>query len=95
MRLKPDIKAFIKQNGRELFPEAEIYLFGSRLNDHEKGGDIDLLLLSDKKIDTKQIRKFRIRFFKSFGWQKIDLVNFTREERSTFKNLVLTNAQAI
>jgi len=95
MRLKPEIKTFIKKNSQELFPEAEIYLFGSRLNDNEKGGDIDLLLLSDKKIAREQLRTFRIRFYKCFGWQKIDLVNFTRQDNSTFKNLILTNAQAI
>jgi predicted nucleotidyltransferase len=95
MRLKPEIKSFIKSTAFKLFPEAEIYLFGSRVNDNGLGGDIDILLLTEKKIDTKKLRAFRINFYKHFGWQKIDLVNFTKNENSTFKELILTEAQPI
>ena len=95
MRLNPEIKAFIKETAEKLFPEAEIYLFGSRLNDMERGGDIDLLLLTEKKIEAKKMRNFRINFYKKFGWQKIDLVNFTKADNTAFKKLVLTKAQAL
>ena len=95
MRLRPEIKAFIKESAKKLFPEAEIYLFGSRVNDNALGGDIDLLILSEKKIEQKLIRSFRINFYKRFGWQKIDVVNFTKAEKTTFKQLILTNAKAI
>lgn len=95
MRLKPEIISFIKETAKILFPEVEMYLFGSRLHDHERGGDIDLLILSEEKIDSKKLRRFRIGFYKKFGWQKIDLVNFTKKDNSTFKKLILTSAQAI
>lgn len=95
MRLKPEIKTFIKESAEKLFPGAEIYLFGSRVHDDSVGGDIDLLVLSPQKIDAKTIRSFRINFYKRFGWQKIDIVNFTKTEKATFKKLILTEAKAI
>ena len=95
MRLKPEIKSFIREKANQLFPEAEIFLFGSRVNDNEKGGDIDILILSDQKIEKKFLRAFRTDFFRKFGWQKIDLINFTKDEESTFKKIVLNNCQPI
>ena len=65
---------------------------GSRTNDNAKGGDIDLLLLSQKKVPKDKLRQFRINFYKKFGWQKIDLVNFTFEENTVFKQIALTNS---
>jgi predicted nucleotidyltransferase len=93
MRLKPEIKQFIKETAIKLFPNSEMYLFGSRINNHTLGGDIDILVLSDEKIDRKLLRQFRIEIYKRFGWQKIDLVNFTKNDNSTFKQLILPNAQ--
>lgn len=95
MRLKPEIREFLKETANTLFPGTEMYLFGSRLNDDLKGGDIDILLLSNSKIDSRKLRKFRIAFFKKFGWQKIDLINFTKKENSNFKQLILKDAQTI
>jgi len=95
MRLKKEIKNFIEEKTSIMFPGVEIYLFGSRLDDNGRGGDIDLLLLSEQKIDTRKLRRFRLEFYKKFGWQKIDLINFTKEDNTTFKKLILTSAQAI
>ena len=95
MRLKPEIINFIKSASRKLFPESEIYLFGSRVNNNAKGGDIDLLILSDIKLENKELRRFRIDFYKKFGWQKIDLVNFTKSDNSIFKRLIIKDAQPI
>jgi len=95
MRLKKEIQVFIKDTAQRMFPDAEFYLFGSRLDEEESGGDIDILILSDKKIDNRQLRLFRVGFYKKFGWQKVDLVNFTRTDNSIFKNLILSKAQPI
>jgi len=43
MRLSTQQIQVIKQTTREIFgPEAKVSLFGSRLNDQLRGGDIDL-----------------------------------------------------
>jgi predicted nucleotidyltransferase len=95
MRLKPEIKAFIKETATRLFPDSDIYLFGSRTDENKRGGDIDILLLSENKIENKVLRHFRLDFYKKFGWQIIDLDNLTTRDNSTFKKLILPNAQAL
>lgn len=89
MRLKPQIKDFIKQNLKQLAPESRIYLYGSRCRDEARGGDIDILLLTPGKISQQSLRKFRRDFYKRFGWQKIDITNFSFEEEHPFKQYVL------
>ena len=93
MRLKPEIKKYTQDTSSILFPDAEVYLFGSRTNEKSRGGDIDLLILSDSKIEKSKIRNFRIGFIKKYGWQKLDLVNFTKDDNSTFKQIILKEAQ--
>ncbi|WP_340112500.1 nucleotidyltransferase domain-containing protein [Maribellus mangrovi] len=95
MRLKNEIKTFIKDKAHDLSPDTEVYLFGSRTNDQGRGGDIDILLLTDQMINKTRLRRFRLDFYKKFGWQKIDLVNFTKNDTSAFKRLILTTAQPI
>ena len=54
-------------------PEARIILFGSRANDHAKGGDIDLLIVSDR-IGLHQEWEIRRDILDEIGWQKLDLI---------------------
>jgi predicted nucleotidyltransferase len=69
-------------------PKAEVYLFGSRTSNEARGGDIDILILSEERIPAGSIRILRREFFKSFGWQKLDLINFLFNEENPFKNLI-------
>ena len=46
MRLKEFEIRTIEEAVHSLDPDAAIYLFGSRADDKQKGGDIDLLILS-------------------------------------------------
>ena len=45
MRLTPEQVTIIKKAGAETFGDsARVWLFGSRVDDHKRGGDIDLLI---------------------------------------------------
>jgi uncharacterized protein len=81
MRLKLKDVEFIKQTARDYFgKEAKIYLFGSRVSDHKKGGDIDLYIETNSKdwLFDKKVKMLKA-LYKKLGEQKIDVVinNFT------------------
>ena len=73
MRLSRDQIENLKKSVNQLDPDAEVILFGSRVNDELKGGDIDLLILSGK-IDRKDVWKIKDNFFEKFGEQKLDII---------------------
>ena len=59
MRLTDEQK-IIKTHTSKIFgPKAHVLLFGSRVHDSEKGGDIDLLIISDQ-IDFSEKLKLKI-----------------------------------
>ena len=92
MRLNKDIENFISQYIKENFSGANVFLFGSRTDDNKKSGDIDVLILSEEKLSFSDLSKMRFSFYKTFGEQKIDLVNFTFSEENPFKNIALEQA---
>jgi predicted nucleotidyltransferase len=92
MRLKEEIAEFIRQYIKDNFPGARVYLFGSRADDNKKGGDIDVLILSSEKLSFSDLSKMRINFYKSFGEQKIDLINYSFTDENPFKKIALNQA---
>jgi uncharacterized protein len=92
MRLSPEILDFLKNEVAEIQVPARMYLFGSRTKDEAKGGDIDILILSEAKLERQILRNIRIRFLKKFGDTKLDIVNFTFEEKSAFKEVIMDDA---
>jgi len=92
MRLKPKIAQYFKQKTACLQTRAEAYLFGSRVRETKRGGDIDILILSEDQISRKTLRQIKIDFYKEFGLQKLDLVNFTYDEQHPFKSLIMDEA---
>jgi len=54
-------------------PQAEIYLFGSRIDDEGRGGDIDLLVIS-KRIDLMTKLDILGEIHRRLGDRRIDLV---------------------
>ena len=91
MRLNPEIANYLKQLILDKIPGSTIYLFGSRVNDMARGGDIDVLILTTDPTEKSILRKIRIEFIKKFGWRKIDLVNFTYSDKSIFKQVIESN----
>ena len=57
MRLSKKEVKVIKTTVLEVFQDSKIYLFGSRLDDSKKGGDIDLFIISnDENLFEKKIK---------------------------------------
>ena len=82
MRLSAQYVTTIKKYFYEFFKEGDVYLFGSRVDDSKKGGDIDLyFVLNDfQDIFEKKI-KFLARVKRALGDQKIDIVFNTDSTR--------------
>ncbi len=75
MRLNKRYQEVIKRSFLEVFQKGEIYLFGSRVDDKQKGGDIDLYLRveTNENLFHKKL-KFLAKIKKEIGEQKIDVV---------------------
>ena len=58
---------------RRFDPAAEIYLYGSRTDDAARGGDIDLLVISDN-LGFHYVLRLRTRILDRIGWQQLDLL---------------------
>ena len=76
MRLNNFEQDMIKKAFLEVFESGNIYLFGSRVDDTKRGGDIDLYLVPEIKFDDERNRKinFMIKLDEYIGEQKIDVV---------------------
>ena len=79
MRLPPQTVQAIEQAAREFFaPGSTIRLFGSRLDDRRRGGDIDLLIEPPVPLPpAEQISRrngFLARLYRQLGEQKIDVL---------------------
>jgi predicted nucleotidyltransferase len=78
MRLLDSEIELIKSSFKEVFEDGYIYLFGSRVDDSSRGGDIDLFIIPkhklpiDKLLDKKS--KFRLLLEDRLGEQSIDIV---------------------
>jgi len=95
MRISPQEVDFLKKNILSVVPEAVVYLFGSRIDDDKKGGDIDIMVLANKKLSWKEKSIIRWHFFEKFGEQKLDIISFVFEEENAFKQIVLREGRKL
>lgn len=76
MRLSESNKADIKKVfDKYSTSDAELYLFGSRVDDSKKGGDIDLLITFSETENLEKFKKldFIVELKKAIGDRKIDV----------------------
>jgi|LakMenEpi03Aug12_release.lakeMendotaPanAssembly.Ray.scaffolds.fasta_scaffold205176_2 predicted nucleotidyltransferase len=85
MRLTTQQKTIIKRVALELCSaDASVFLFGSRLDDNKKGGDIDLLIQVEHEVTNPALLAAQIqaKVMRQIGEQKIDVLlmapNLTR-----------------
>jgi predicted nucleotidyltransferase len=79
MRLGNHEVAVIRDEVQRLDPAAETYLYGSRVDAAARGGDIDLLVVSDQ-IRFRDLLRLRCAILDRIGWQQLDLVVRRRDE---------------
>ncbi len=91
MRLKKQEIEIIKETITNIFGEATIYLFGSRVHHNKKGGDIDLFVIAKEnslKLKIEALAKLKRALHKP-----IDIVlhrDFNREiEQEALKGVIL------
>jgi predicted nucleotidyltransferase len=73
MRLTANEITAIREEIGRLDPEAEVYLYGSRVDDAARGGDVDLLVISET-LGFREVLRLRTRILDRIGWQQLDLV---------------------
>jgi predicted nucleotidyltransferase len=73
MRLDDKERQAIVSSVKAFDPDAEVYLFGSRVDPKKRGGDIDLLILSQVLTNSDKLAILG-RIFEKIEEQKIDLV---------------------
>ena len=81
MRLANDEQAAVRNAIQQADADAHIYLFGSRVNDEAKGGDIDLLVLS-KKINLMAKLAILAQLHLKLGERKIDIAVYPDTTRA-------------
>ena len=85
MRLNPKERDAIAGAAHEVFaPGTAVFLFGSRVDDNKRGGDIDLLIQTPQPMTPAELVDHRTRFvsrlYRVLEEQRIDIV-ITAQER--------------
>ncbi len=96
MRLKARIINTINDAVGKSFGDVNVYLFGSRVDDTKKGGDIDIAIESDlSRIDFRRSKaKLIAQLIKVDFDFKIDIVNYNTKDQ-LLKNQITKNAQLL
>lgn len=97
MRLTPQEQNAIKETFIKTFKSGKIYLFGSRTDDTQRGGDIDLYILLDYKESPQILFDKKIEFLgrlqDKIGEQKIDVIISKDKNRAIEKEAFSTGIE--
>lgn len=77
MRLNSETRQALVRTVRSMAPEAKtIRLFGSRLDDHARGGDVDLMVEFDQAIERPALLAARIavQASRALAGRNVDIV---------------------
>ena len=75
MRLSDfEIKAIKKLANQFFGQQATVILFGSRVDDSKKGGDIDVFIETPLESSIKDKLNFLVQLENNIGEQKVDLI---------------------
>ena len=77
MRISNEEKEYIIKNFRDSFDGGKLYIFGSRIDDSKKGGDLDLFIEYHRDIPFKEFYKMLKKFRKRLHilpYYKVDII---------------------
>ncbi len=95
MRLTQKEQIAIRDTVRAYLPNAKVYLYGSRVDDAKRGGDIDLLIVDPEPVSRNAVHSIRWRLWELIGEQKIDILGEQENNLSTFAKMVSFDALPI
>jgi len=86
MRLSDYLHKTIQDAVSKSFGECEVILFGSRVDNTQKGGDFDIAIKTN--LSKEEFKKAKVQFFKQLLLQDLDLpidLIFYNHARDSFK----------
>jgi len=94
LRITEHEKNAIVEAVRAVDPDAQVWLFGSRVDDSKKGGDIDIAIFSDK-INKDVMQKIKVSQLirDDIGEQRIDIVTTSNGKEAIFRLAVAEGIQ--
>jgi predicted nucleotidyltransferase len=95
MRLTQFEQQTIRETVLSFLPDAKVYLYGSRVDDAKRGGDIDLMIVDPQPIPRKTIGQIRWKLWEMLGEQKIDILGEQENNLSTFARMISFDALPI
>lgn len=89
------IQTFIPVVSRSAGMVVSIYLFGSRLNDKTKGGDVDILIETEQKLSRIDQGKIKMELEQAMGLPVDILVRVKNTEPTPFQAIAKAHAARI
>lgn len=93
MRLSEEEIEIIQKSTREFFAAASVYLFGSRLVDTKKGGDIDLFVITEEPVDLERKLRFKSKLH-ALLHKPVDVV-FHKDYSRTIEQEAMAGVQIV
>lgn len=96
MRLTPaQVETIVAQTAAVAGPSARVWLFGSRLDDAARGGDVDLLIESEPALDPLARARLKVRLEARLGLPVDVLARSPAAAPKPFEALALRGAVAL
>lgn len=74
---------------------AEIYLFGSRLNDQARGGDIDMVVEVEERLERLERAGMKMELERGLGLPVDILIHVRNTEGTPFQRIARANAKRL
>lgn len=88
MNLEPEFISLIKNCVKKNFPQAKIFIFGSRAKENNrKFSDIDIAI-KDSKINSQKLAKTRFELEESNLPYKVDLVDYNELDKKILEKAI-------